>query len=480
MQTNANQNKECGGNMQLYSNLQDCYTDLKGAIQLHNGLLQECDIGLIKTKIDQLIWTTVFTNDANLKKFCRFIITEAAKINGTIPASIFDFYLSIARGKHPDYTVPAINIRTLTYDIACVILKLCKELKTSALILEIARSEIGYSEQRPAEYAACIMAAALKEDYKQPIFLQGDHFQVNRTEYFLNQDEEINELESLIKEAIDAEFYNIDIDASTIVNLAETVLDKQQAGNYETTARFIKLIREYQPSAIPISIGGEIGEIGGKNSTVEDLEAYMNGLNRTLSVLKIKDSILKLSIQTGTTHGGFVLPDGTLAQINIDFNTIKKLATLANDRYEIAGVVQHGASTLPKELFQKFPENKTVEIHLATEFQNIILDHPKFPPELKNAINTWVEENYREHNPQITEEQLIYKMRKYALGHFKSQLWNLPPEVKKEILETLRKTFSFIFHRLNIVNINEIINKTIKPVRLQKELPHDVQKELNR
>lgn len=464
--------------MQPYSNLKDCYSDLKNAIKLQNGELHECDFNAIRDKLDELVWTAVLSKDPALKGFCKFIITEAAKLNGSIPASIFDFYNAIAKGKHPGFTVPAINIRTLTYEIARVIFKLCKELKVSALILEIARSEIGYSEQRPGDYSACVLAAALKEDFRHPVFLQGDHFQVSRKDYLANSDKEIKELVSLIKEAINAEFYNIDIDASTIVNLDEPTLDKQQALNYETTADFVKLIREYQPPDIMVSIGGEIGEIGGKNSTVEDVEAYMNGLNRRLLALKIKDSIIKLSIQTGTAHGGFVLPDGSLAQINIDFSTIKKLANLANDKYEIAGVVQHGASTLPKELFQKFPENNTVEIHLATEFQNIILDHPVFPAPIKDTINEWVEKNYRSKHPQITEEQLIYKMRKNAFGPFKADIWNLPPEIKKEILETLRKTFSFIFHKLNIINTNEIINKSVKPVKVHKALPQEILKEL--
>ena len=85
-------------------------------------------------------------------------------------------------------------------------------------------------------------------------------------------------------------------------------------------------------------------------------------------------------MQTGTTHGGVVLPDGSIAKVSIDFNTLKELSQVAREEYGLGGAVQHGASTLPDEAFDMFPKVDTVEVHLATGFQNIIYDSPNFPP----------------------------------------------------------------------------------------------------
>ena len=49
------------------------------------------------------------------------------------------------------FTVPAINVRGLSYDTGRSIFRTAIKLKAGAFILEIARSEIGYTEQRPAE-----------------------------------------------------------------------------------------------------------------------------------------------------------------------------------------------------------------------------------------------------------------------------------------------------------------------------------------
>lgn len=455
--------------MRTYLNNYDCLDNLKDIIEIQNKKLKVINNERLKKELDNIVYTSVFSSDKKLKNLCKFIIQEAAKLNNCLSCSIHDFYLKLSK-KETRFTIPAINIRTLTYEIAQEIFKICKELKAVAVIFESARSEISYTYQEPSEYSSCILAAALKQDYHYPIFIQGDHFQIHRNEFLVNKNKEIKQLESLIKDAIDAEFYNIDIDASTLVNIEEKEEKKQQLPNYEMTAYFIDFIRKNQPPELTINIGAEIGEIGKKNSTPEDLDAFMTGLNNKLKEMNIKNSITKISIQTGTAHGGFVLPDGTLAEVNIDFDTIKNLSKISKEKYNLAGVVQHGASTLPKDLFHKFPENNCIEIHLATEFQNIILDHQAFPAHLKEKINMWIKNNYKETASKITDEQLIYKRRKNALGPFKKQIWDIDDEAKKEILKTLDSTFEFIFKMLNIKNTAEEINKIVKPVIIIKEL----------
>ena len=58
-----------------------------------------------------------------------------------------------------------------------------------AFILEIARSEIAYTDQRPAEYVAVHARAALREGFRGPVFIQGDHFQVNAKKYAVDPED---------------------------------------------------------------------------------------------------------------------------------------------------------------------------------------------------------------------------------------------------------------------------------------------------
>jgi fructose/tagatose bisphosphate aldolase len=402
-------------------------------------------------EIDSLVEEAVFASDNQAKEKSQRMIRELALARGIYPASIQGLYEAAGRGLYSGITVPAINIRGITYHVARSVFRAALKDRVGAFIFEIARSEVGYTGQRPGEYAACVLAAAVKEGFKGPVFIQGDHFQVNAGKYASEPEKELNAIKDLTREAVGAGFFNIDIDASTIVDLERPTLEEQQERNCQVTADMTGFIRSIEPEGIPVSIGGEIGEVGKKNSTVEDLRAFMSGYLRLLGPgLK---GISKISVQTGTTHGGVVLPDGSIASVKIDFNTLEELSRLAREEYGMGGAVQHGASTLPDEAFDRFPQVGALEVHLATGFQNIIYDSPYFPKELLNEISSHLWEKYSSERKQgETEEQFLYKTRKKAFGDFKKEMWSLPGENLVGIMDALEERFSLIFRKLNVVN----------------------------
>ena len=102
---------------------------------------------------------------------------------GCRPASIHELYIARGRGECGGFTVPAINVRMLAYDTARAVFRAARAGDAGAIILEIARSEIAYTEQRPAEYVAVMIGAALREGHTLPLFIQGDHCQVNAKKY---------------------------------------------------------------------------------------------------------------------------------------------------------------------------------------------------------------------------------------------------------------------------------------------------------
>lgn len=416
--------------------------------------------------VDELIYKAVFSSDEKERKKARQQIKKTALDLKIFPASIDNLYRAFGKEEIKGFTVPAINIRTLTYDIAGIIFRIALEKHIGALIFEIARSEINYTQQRPEEYTSSILAAAVKEGYQGPIFIQGDHYQFKASNYQKKPSDEINKIKSLVKESIEAGFYNIDIDASTLVDLEKKDLEEQQKENYKMTALITKYIREIEPKGITVSVGGEIGHIGGKNSTVEDFQAFMKGYLKEIQKLKIKNQakkiagISKVSVQTGTSHGGIPLPDGTIAKVKLDFNVLKEIGRVAREKYHLGGAVQHGASTLPEELFDRFPKTGTLEIHLATGFQNIVYDD--MPRKLKKEIYRWIKNNLKqEWKKGQTEAQFIYKTRKKALGTFKKQLWFLSQKEKKPMMKNLERKFLFLFEKLKVFDTKKIVERYV-------------------
>jgi len=418
----------------------------------------------MNANIDELIHTAVFSTDAAAKSEARKQIHLQARHAGAISSSIYPLYMAIARGEVSQrFTVPAFNIRALTYDSARALFRAAMRNDVGAFIFEIARSEIGYTEQRPAEYAACVLAAAIKEGFRGPVFIQGDHFQASAKKWVTEEGKaaEIKALESLIDEAIAAEFYNIDIDTSTLVDLKHETRDEQQRENYMGTAHFTKYIRARQPKGITVSIGGEIGEVGKYNTQPDEVRAYVDGVKRELGDV----GMAKISVQTGTSHGGVPLADGTVAEAKIDFDVLRETTRICRDEYGIAGSVQHGASTLPESVFNKFPESDAVEIHLATGFQNMILDAPTLPREMKDAIRDFCFANCQdERKPSETDEQFVYKTRKKAIGPFKKRMWELPAQNKQPIIDDLEAKFEFLMQKLGVFGTKEIVAKHVPAI----------------
>ena len=428
---------------------------------------------LQKSLIDDLIFTAVFSPQQELREAACWLIRRAGAAIGILSASIQAFYEAMGRKEVKGFTVPAINIRAFTYHFSQAILRAAMKGKVGPVLFEIARSEIDYTQQRPAEYTAAVTAAAIKTGYRGPLFIQGDHFQVNAKKYTADPAKEVKAVKDLIWEAIDAGFYNIDVDTSTLVDLSKPTAKEQQHLNYSLAAELTTMIRDLEPAGVTVSVGGEIGEVGGKNSTVEELRAFMDGYLEDLrkSGESVK-GISKMSVQTGTTHGGVPLADGAVAKVKLDFETLEKLSEAARVDYGLSGAVQHGASTLPNEAFDRFPAIGTAEIHLATGFQNIIYDSSNLPEVLRKQIYDYLKINMAtERKETDTDEQFLYKTRKKGFGPFKKELWHLPVETLTAIGQELENQFSFLFTKLNVNNTADIVRKYVKPVDVPLKRP---------
>jgi fructose-bisphosphate aldolase class II len=407
----------------------------------------------------------------------RWLIWETALALGITPASIQGLYAARGRGETPaNFTVPAMNLRAMTFDCASAVFRAAASLNAGALIFEIARSEMSYTAQRPSEYVASVLAAAIAEGYRGPVFVQGDHFQVNHKKYLAGPEAEVNAVKELAAEAIAAGFYNIDVDTSTLVDLSQATIPEQQRENTLRCAELTAFIRGLEPSGVTISVGGEIGEVGGQNSTEQELRAFMDGYNADLVEQRVNGrrrrdlaGISKISIQTGTSHGGVVLPDGTVAKVAVDFDTLLRLSQVARREYGLAGAVQHGASTLPPDAFSKFAECEACEVHLATNFMNMLYD--TVAGDLRDEIYAWLRTNAAdERKASDTDEQFFYKTRKKAIGPFKDRLWNMPSADRDALAAAWEKQFRFLFEQLNVKDTHALAAQHVQPVAVHTTL----------
>jgi fructose/tagatose bisphosphate aldolase len=450
----------------------DLRARLEGIATITSSGLEVHDDGPLRGALtDELALAAVFGED-DVKEAARWVLWSASQALGCPSASIHDLYMARGRGEFDPtgFTVPAINVRAATFLTARQAFAAALERDAATVIFEIAKSEMAYTDQRPAEYTAVILAAALREGWRTPVFLQGDHFQFNRTKWATDPDGEMAGLKDLTREAIEAGFLNIDIDSSTLVDLDQPTVRDEQRVNADNSAELTRLVRQLEPDGVTISIGGEIGEVGKANSTEEELRAYLDEYRAALGTGIV--GVSKVSIQTGTSHGGVPLPGGGVAEVKLDFDTLRRLSSVAREEYGLAGCVQHGASTLPDEAFGHFPANGTAEVHLATGFQNILYDEPGMPDELRTEMLEWCHRNCAEERKDgESEDQFLYKTRKKAIGPFKRELWTLPADAAEEIGSNLRAKFGLLFDELGIAGTRELVERHVTPVGVARELP---------
>lgn len=411
--------------------------------------------------IRDVVWTATFTDDEPTREAARWIVWEASQELGAPSTSIHDLYMARGRGEVSGFTVPAINLRTQVFDMAAASFRIAEELDAGAIILELARSEQEYTFQRPGEYITSVLAGAIAAGWQGPVFVQGDHYQFNAKKYAADPEAVTETLRKATLDALAVGYGNIDIDSSTLVDLSQPTVDLEQQVNYTRAAELSALIRERQADGLVVSIGGEIGEVGKANSTEAELRAYLDGYRAKLDQLAGPGTIglSKVSVQTGTSHGGVPLPGGGVAEVKLDFGTLERLSAVCRS-YGLAGAVQHGASTLPDELFHHFPRVETAEIHLATGFQNALYDHPAFPRELLDSVTSWCFSNAAEERGRDdTDDQFVYKTRKKALGPNKRALWELP--TKDAILADQSAKLRFLFQQLAVTGTRSMVERYV-------------------
>lgn len=439
---------------------------LENSVSVEGTTVKVLDANTFRKNVGKLVERSALASDLSAG-WSRYLIRCAGLELGVIPASIHDLYIARGREEVPmTFTTPAFNLRALSYHAARAMFRAANKINAGAFIFEIARSEIGYTAQRPAEYATNIIAAAIAEGFVGPVFIQGDHFQVSAKKYQADAEGELKAVKDLTLEAIAAGFYNIDVDTSTLVDINKPTIPEQQVLNYQLSAQLSAFIREHEPSGVTISIGGEIGEVGGHNSNEQELRAYMDGYNAEMKkIAQNKTGLSKISIQTGTSHGGTVLPDGSLAEVTIAFDVLRDLSRVARKDYGMGGTVQHGASTLPEENFNQFVQHEAIEVHLATNFTTMFFDN--VPAEFRKEMYAWLDANFaNERKPGMTDEQFYYKVRKNAVGPFKAQAYALPENEKEKLGKAWEAQFDKLFNLLGVKDTKQYTDTYIKPVKV--------------
>ncbi len=355
-----------------------------------------------------------------------------AKEQGVWPAPISPVHLALAAGRTEPLTVPAFNLRGLTYDTARAIYRRMLDREALAVMFELAPSESATGDQSFVQYAALIAAAALREGWRGPVFLQGDHFSLEQDTPTARQ-----QLTASILELLECGYGQVDLDTAALAIAGESAVTRQLP-NAKATVALLQSLAADTPAGT--MFGGEVGEIGGSNTTPEDLQVFIDLVRWHAGPAAA--AFGKVSVQTGTRHGGMTDSDGKVTRMPLDLELARQLADVAHEN-GFAGIVQHGASTLQPDQFAALPDAGVVEVHLATNIQNLVFDSPAFPTELRAqmkevALASSAGSAERGGETGATDAELAFSQKRWSMwGPFKKQLLDLPAVTRHALAETV-------------------------------------------
>ena len=295
-------------------------------------------------------------------------------------------------------------------------------------------------------------------------FHSGDHFQINAKKFGADPAGEVSTLKAIAREAVEAGFCNIDIDASTVVDLSKGTIEEQQFNNSHITAEMTKFIRGLEPKSVTVSIGERSARWGARTARWRSCRPSWTSTAAS-SARESRASARSPSRRGLLTAGSSCRMEPWPRSSSTSAPSRKPVESGAREIRSLRRRPAPGASTLPDDAFGRFPETGTSEVHLATGFQNMIYEHPRFPAALKEKAYDWCRANCASERKQgETEEQFLYKARKKTFGPFKKEMWDLPAEIRGAIGADLEAKFRFLFDKLRVVGTRDVVGRIVKPV----------------
>ena len=339
-------------------------------------------------------------------------------------ASIHELYMARARGEYSGFTVPAINLRTQVFDMAARGLSARPWSWTpGSVIFELARSEQEYTFQRPAEYITSVLAGCHRGRLARSRLRAGRPLPVQRGQVQgrprgRHGDPAQGHRQRVVR--------GLRQHRHRLLDAGGPLVRVRSTSSRRSTTRAPRSSRRSsardQDDGLVVSIGGEIGEVGKQNSTPDELRAYLDGYRRELDARAGADAIglSKVSVQTGTSHGGVPLPGGGVAEVKLDFETLKVLGEVC-PRVRPGGCRPARRLDAARRALPSLPAGRDRRDPPGHGLPERALRAPGLPGRaVRRDRGASASTNCAdERKDGETDTQFVYKTRKKALGTFK-------------------------------------------------------------
>lgn len=446
----------------FYADKAELLESLKGIVRVgeHDVIVQHGE--KLKQLIDPLVHNALFNPQTAVRETARWVIHAAAHYMGVLPSSLQSLYLARGRGEYLSKTVPLVSLSGVTYDMARAFFRAMKTTGCATCLFELNLQSFtapDQCDQSPLEFSSCVLAAAIRESFHGPVFLQLGGLSYHNDRFYKNPSTENQQLRQLLRTAVQSGIYNLSIDASTLIEPSGSTGDtnwvQRQRRNFEQIAALTVALRDFEPHEIAVGLGAHMGK---HNTSLGALNAFMDGY---LDELK-KDGpelqgLCKLEV---TAH----LPNSK----QLDVGLLEKLRDATVSKYHLGGLVlRHlGELTLPQ--LHRLPQLQVLEADVSTHLYNALFESNNFPTELRQQIDDYMKDAQRSQwETGDSETQFLNKTRHRHLSPFKKALAAASSAMREAWIHDLQPTAIELIRVLGVAESTTLVRDKVRVTATQ-------------
>ncbi len=211
-------------------------------------------------------------------------------------------------------------------------------------------------------------SAILQHEYRGPLFIQADHLKFDGSRFENDREKLLEELKSKTKNAIRLGIFNINYDASELVDMEAFRISEKMLMNLKMVAMATNLwVRFFQPSGVVVSVSGIMG-------TSDNSLPGESGLKEFLQRLLKEGSRLRFGV-SGEDISKIEIPATKIDQGSV--NKINQLNEVVRRDIKMGGVVIDAGLLKDMNAYLPFSELRICELKMKLEKGLITEDNIK-------------------------------------------------------------------------------------------------------
>lgn len=412
---------------------------LRGCVEVHGNAVRIIDAGRLREeRIDALVYNAMFQPSERVRYFLAWLIRQVAAGNAIYPSSLQGWYARVGRGQAPSFTIPALRLRMISYAAGRAAFRAMRETGAGAVVFSL--DGAAKPAQSPLDYATCLLAAAIREGYEGPLFLEADFLRAQP-----GADERLKEL---VGEALNAGFFNLEFGLTRLKNLSLPDPTEQEQAYSTDCAALAGFVRQAEPAGVGSAIGIRF------DAALEQL------------VLRLRTFVPGFETEFTSRAGhvpGIGKFDLSLGRVE-DLGQAKDFAEVALREFYLPTSVSLEGEAVEDELIEAVATFPWVGVNLGARLEAQMFVHPAFPSQLRQEMQRWLETACPGRGDSV---------RPWAYEQFKRELWDLPEEIQEAIMAELQAS---LVDTIRWFKADDSIHLMIEAVNIQQtELPRPVE-----